>query len=202
MRELKLLIVLFIIAVMYSCTNENTDIEKSENFNIEKSYQKVIKSDDPKSEYENYTDNEKAKLWEYKYELFIQESELNDIQLTIINSLKEIAINTIIGENVTEDTYTQIQSDLMNNFDNTQYFDLLYFLDNPSLNANTDSDLLSRNCFWCTMFETTGPCYYDSHGDPVQNATFYNCRFWRCHETASTGTVPCQDNSSALQGNN
>lgn len=196
MRKLKIVLLIFVIAFAYACSNEET-IENTDEFNLEKTYFEIINSENPKEEYSNYSNNEKSKLWEYKYKLFISRSEkLTDYQILLINTLKDIAVKSIKDEEINESDMDLLQSELMNNFEDNQYFDLLYFLDNPSLTTN--NGLLSKACFWCTMYETTSPCYYDSHGDPVQNATFYSCRFWSCHEVASTGTVPCQEGNLVL----
>lgn len=190
MKKIKLLLIAFIISLTYSCSTEDNNIENENLFNKKEAYEKVINSENPKEAFENYNEDEKAKLWEYKYELFINKSKLTENQISIIKELKDIAIKSITEDSIDDETFEMVESKVMQNFENSQFFDLLYFLDNPSLNTNTNE---KQVCFWCTMYETTGPCHSDGHGGSIQSATFYNCRFWHCSETNSTGTVPCQD---------
>lgn len=186
MKNIKFIATLLLFVVLNSCTKDDSNFENSDTFNVSKKYYEVINSLDPQGSFDKLIPEQKAKLWNYKYEIFIKNSKLSKKQISIINNLKHIAINTLLGNNSKSIDIKNIESNLLANFTEDQYFDLLYFLDNPSLKNNRG------NCFWCTMYTPTGPCHYDEHGDYVQTADFYNCRFWHC-SNAGPGLVLCDD---------
>ncbi len=192
MKNIKFLVTLLLLVVFNSCTKDDSNFEKPDTFNATKKYYEVINSSDPRGSFDELTPKQKAKLWGYKYDIFIKESELTTKQIFIINNLKQIAINTTLDINVKSIDIKSIESNLLANFTEDQYFDLLYFLDNPSLKNNSRLNNNGKNCFWCTMYEPIGPCHYDEHGDYIQEAQFYTCRFWHCSD-AGTGIVMCDD---------
>jgi len=187
MKKIKLLITVTVFLLIYSCSKE----ERNFDFDVQKEYYNVINSKTPKIEFEKYTLEEKAKLWEYKYRIFIKNSSLTEKQILLINELKDFAVNTIVyNKNSNVQNIETIQKNLLSNFTEAQYFDLLYFLDTPSISSKNENN--SKVCFWCTMYEPVGDCFYDEHGDYLQHAHFYNCRFWHCSD-AGDGLIMCQN---------
>lgn len=77
---------------------------------------------------------------------------MNPEQISIVLELKEFASNSIESDNIDEDVANSLATSMeQNNFTIDQFWDLNFYITNPSLTQTT-------GCFWCNEVISEGPC--------------------------------------------
>ena len=206
MNRIKFLSI-FIITLIFSCSTEDTNNEQLENFNVKESYEKIVygqgNSQNRNSSnsngiemdsYEALNDDQKADLWNYKYQLFENSNNLNDTQIQILNDVKEFSRVAIINGSYDEETISNLDQSIQKHFTIDQFVDLMFYLDNPSV-LSSDSNTYTRlDCFWCNETVPGGesPCYLNDNGVVVKTIEFRRRRLFIGWSTGFAD-VPCSD---------
>lgn len=206
MNRIKFLSVLF-FSIIFSCSTENDNNEDIESFNVKETYERIVYTKSSQNRdsytansidmvaYEALTDSQKAELWNYKYQLFENSSDFSQTQTEILNNVKEFSRNAIANGNYNDETASALDLLVQEHFSIDQYVDLMFYLNNPSV-QDVDSNASARlGCFWCNEIVGEGSCrltYHNGNAVVVKTVEFRRRRFligW------STGfaDVPCSD---------
>lgn len=146
----KLFFIAMVMSVIVSCSPEE-NLNDQSSFDVKTNYFKIIQSENPLNSLENFTDEQKAELWLFKYDLFIENNQLPNEQIKIINKIKVVAREMIVNDNYDEQELIRLDLEVSKNFSKSQYMDLFFYIDNPSL-------VITKGCFWCNEIINEGDC--------------------------------------------
>lgn len=165
---LSLILSISISLFLFSCSKDELninqeDFSKSEVTNIdatpdyeakgvsEKLYHNIINSDDPQTYFDNLSKEEKAIVWATKYQLFEENTVLNDKQESILYSLSSFVYQAQLDQDYDFAELEEINQQVIAFFNPDQAMDLIYYIDIPSTKTTS-------GCFWCDEIVDAGPC--------------------------------------------
>ncbi len=161
-------------------------------FDPESLYYSVIKNDDIEDAYSTLSVQEKAALWEYKYEVLINATELNltTDQKNALVALQAEAYDDVMKNSIDEASLSVIAHDAAAVFNESEFATLFFYLDNPGFDLADDP--ITTGCFWCNEIISETPCRYDeSSGQVVKDFTVKKRRFFIGFGNQTVYNYPC-----------
>jgi hypothetical protein len=140
---------------------------------------------DAKDQYETYSsldNNQKALVWQGKYDDFIANSELTDVELEFVEGIKAKFTKSFfenLKENYNTDEIKLLEIKAGQMFGTAMGLSLFYSMETVYKNENQTQ----KNCFWCNNLLVTvdGPChieYFNEVPQYVEAVTIAMTRFW------------------------
>ncbi|WP_304139620.1 hypothetical protein, partial [Mesonia mobilis] len=101
-------------------------------FSTSSIYYDVLNSDNPQESYDALSNEDKALVWQTKYEIFSENSNLNQDQLDAINNLSEFVYDAQLNQDYNLEESYEIENQLIvAGFTNTDLKNLIISVDNP-----------------------------------------------------------------------
>jgi len=161
-------------------------------FSTSSIYYDVLNSDNPQESYDALSNEDKALVWQTKYEIFSENSNLNQDQLDAINNLSEFVYDAQLNQDYNLEESYEIENQLIvAGFTNTDLKNLIISVDNPfepSPGNQTD-------CLICTTIIDEGPCHpeeYNGHWHLVKDVKIQK-KFLIFKSEPKDAKSPCDD---------
>lgn len=197
---LKITLALVCSLAIFSCSKDeesiNTENEVFEKttFSTSSIYYDVLNSDNPQESYDALSNEDKAIVWQTKYEIFTNKTELTINQRDALNLLSTFTYNAQLQQDYDIQESNSINSELINTgFSTGQIISLLFHIDNPTIPGEPG---YTTDCFWCNEITEEGPCHaeeYNGHYHLVKNIEYKKVRGFITISSGHTGQIPCSD---------
>lgn len=161
-------------------------------FSTSSIYYDVLNSDNPQESYDALSNEDKAIVWQTKYEIFSENSNLNEEQLDAINNLSEFVYNAQLNQDYNlEESYEIEKQLIMSGFTNTDLKNLIIAVDNPFEPAPGNQ----TECLVCSVIVEEGPCHaeeYNGHTHLVKDVKVVK-KFLVFKSEPRDAQIPCSD---------
>ena len=192
MKNLKFALLLVLPFCFNSCSNENNNpIEASviseknaiqyDTNTARQLYLEVLNAKDQHNTYSNLDSKSKSLVWQGKFDDFISNSTLTNVQIDIVQKIKSKLTESFfqsINSNFNSEEIKSLEFEAMQKLGNLRAISLLYTMENFYNESGN-----GQKCFWCDneLVTIDGPCFsININGNwlYVEPITTKKVRFW------------------------